>query len=170
MNVRQLTTVALVMWLHATIPTAAMPDGSQVLSGACSVRTDDPLYTAPGGLWEVTQGWDEEAAQLRLPAGVLSQLRVRVVVVPNSTPGPPPVRGRAQFMVRVNGADTVLACHIGSSDLLAGAGVGRVGHCETTAVSVGLTGQRLLSIKISNGLRTRGGGTRMRCTYSLVFN
>jgi hypothetical protein len=146
--------VATGLWLVASTPTRALVDGSQVLSGGnITNNTGQPLWTSPGNsqafLTGQFGGKGANAAQLRMPAGVLTDLKVRVTTITAATGG--------TFVLTVlrNNVDTSLTCSTTGA-----------GNCQNNG-SVTFTDNDRLSIRVVDALT---GVTNSAFTYSLVFN
>ena len=148
--------IATGLWLTASTPTRALVDGSQVLSGgSITNNTGQPLFTAPGVALVYISGQGQfgakaaQAPQLRMPAGVLSDLKVRVTPVNTATGG--------TFVLTVlkNNVATSLTCSTTGA-----------GNCQNNA-SVTLADNDRLSIRVVDALT---GVTNTAFTYSLVFN
>jgi hypothetical protein len=146
--------IATGLWLVASTPTRALVDGSQVLTGgSITNNTGQPLWTSPGNNQTYLLGQFANkgfnASQLRMPAGVLSDLKVRVVTINAATGG--------TFVLNVlkNNVDTALTCSTTGA-----------GNCQNNG-SVTFADNDRLSIRVVDALT---GVTNTAFTYTLVFN
>jgi len=140
--------------LLAATPAGALGDTQQLLAGGNSMGEGATQYTSPGfanqfGIDFPGTGLGEKAVQLRMPAGVLSTLRVKL------TTQTTPVSGVFSVMVRKNGADTVLTCQLMAT-----------GAC-TALVNVTIANNDRLAVRISNSFT--GSGV-MGYSYTLLFD
>jgi len=147
--------IGFVAWLSAATPIQALDDTQQLLSGGNSLSENETRFVAPGSAGSYTAdspntGLGESAAQIRMPAGVLSALRVKL------TTATAPSSGTFTLMVRKNGADTVLFCSRTST-----------GNCIGGAKTITFATNDLLSIRVSNNFV---GSGPMGYTYTLVFD
>ena len=149
--------VAALGILAAASPADALNDSRQVLTGGGTFAgTVSPVYTSPGhgnvlGPDFPSAGNGENAAQLRMPGGVLKLLKVRVHTqnVPSD--------GTLTVMVRINNGDTVLTCSV-SGD----------GNCGTGGKkSVTINNGDLLAIQVASTLEDEGN---VAFSYTLIFD
>jgi hypothetical protein len=142
--------IGLAAWLLAAPPAAA----AQLLIGNVNATADSTRYSAPGGQNQYTidspgVGLGEQAAQVRMLAGTLFKLRVRVTTqnVPDS--------GTLEVMVRVNGTNTQLKCSVAGS-----------GECSSGGKTKAVTNSSLMAVRISNDFVNPGS---IAVTYSLFL-
>jgi hypothetical protein len=148
--------IGLITGVFMMSPARTLENSSQLLSGGGQVAENGLVFTAPGlsdqfGINDPSAGKGEQAAQLRMPAGVLKTLRVNVVseLLPES--------GNFQVMVRLNGADTNLVCLVpGTGSCNKSGGTGLV-----------INNNDRLAIRASSSLVNSGGITY---TYTLIFD
>ena len=141
-------------WLLAASPAGALIDSRQVLAGGNRIGDGATFYTSPGFADQFSvnfpgTGLGEVAVQLRMPAGVLSTLKVKL-----TTPFTPS-SGAFILMVRKNGANTALTCQLTGS-----------GTCNGTA-NVTFAANDRLSVRVSNNFV--GPGTSAY-SYTLLFD
>jgi hypothetical protein len=148
-------------WLLPPAPASAIGTSVQMLSGGNSLTGTNTRFTAPGLANQYTSdfpdvGFGENGAQLRMPAGVMRKLRVRLAVqtIPTS--------GSLTLTVRKNAADTTLTCTIAAAAMTS-----QVTNCQETATSVSFnTGDRL-AVVIANDFPDSGF---MTYTYTLEYD
>ena len=92
---------------------AALTDGQQLLVGGTSGSASGTRYGAPGLANTYNDdfpatGLGESAAQIRMTAGTLGKFRLAVVTEGTAT------SGTVTVTVRLNGANTVLTCSVGT--------------------------------------------------------
>jgi hypothetical protein len=141
-------------WLLATPRAGALVDTAHVLSGGGTIGAQT-LFTSPGnstaiGIDFPAAGLGEIGAQVLMPAGTLSKLRVKI------TTETAPSSGALTVMVRVNGADTVLTCQLAAT-----------GQCSSGNKVKGLANNSPLAIRVANNLVDSG---QVAYTYSLQFD
>lgn len=129
--------------LTAAIPARALDDGSQLLVGGVLTGAGATVFNVPGTSLAWTEdipntGKGEHAAQIRLPASTLSKLRVHV------TTQNTPAGGKIHVIVRVNGADTALACAVAGT-----------GECSKN-ISINVANNALVAIKAWNNFNGSG--------------
>jgi len=160
MNIRLTTLIATLGVVLGVVPVALTPADAlnrerQILSGGFNQGPSATLlYTAPG--WTTAldanypnTGDGENAAQLRMPAGTLSRLRVRVRTQ-NA-----PTSGTLTVMVRINGANSTVTCSVSGT-----------GNCNSpNAVAVPNNGR--FAIQVNSTLADEGNWT---LTYTLEFD
>jgi hypothetical protein len=117
----------------------ALEDTTQLLTGGNSGSAGGTRFTAPGlgNTYNADfpgTGLGESAAQIRMTAGVLSKLRVKVVTEGTQD------SGTVTVMVRLNGADTELTCSVG----IAG------GECGAGGKSITILNGDLLAIRVAS--------------------
>ena len=142
-------------WLLAAPPAGALSDTQQILSGGKGLSEGVTQWTSPG--YATTVGTDfpgpglgESAVQLRMSAGVLSALRVRLTLQN------PPTSGTFTLTVRVNGVDTPLTCQLANT-----------GECNAVA-NVTIANNAKLAIRVTNDILGTGGS--MGFSYTLLYN
>jgi len=145
--------IGLGAWLVAATPAEALNDGTQLLSGGQSTTANSTRFTAPGvgGHYsaDFAGGRGEEAAQIRMPAGVLRNLKVHVMTESI------PASGSLRVRVRIDGANTVLTCQVAGT-----------GDCaKNKAVNVPAGGR--LAISSSN---TFVGAGAIAYSFTLLFD
>ena len=144
------------VWLLATPPARAVVDTAHLISGGSNQSEGVTAWTAPGLANTYTTdfpsaGLGESSAQLNMPAGTLSRLRVKV------TTAAAPASGSFTLMVRVNGADTTLTCSVAGT-----------GQCNAGNKVKGLLNNSLLAIRTSNTFTGTGGS--IGYTYSMLLD
>lgn len=147
------------LWIPAAlapIPAFALGDTMQLLSGGGTFADPGTGFTSPGLVYvygpnDFGTNKGERAAQLVMPAGILSALRVRVLTQQN------PSSGALTVTVRLNGADTPLTCStVGTAT------------CHTPpGASANVSNNARLSVKIAN---TFVGAGNLSFTYSFLFD
>jgi hypothetical protein len=149
------------VWLLATPPVRAIDNPLQIIAGGSSQAEGSTQggtvtnWTSPGlanvfGPDFPNTGLGEQSAQLNMPAGTLSRLRVRV------TTQNAPSSGTFTLMVRVNGADTQLTCTLNGT-----------GECNAGNKVKGLNNNSLLAVRASNNFV--GSGT-FAWNYSMLLD
>src|SRR5262245_28516066 len=113
-DMKKLATLAacVVAAAFAAGPAPALDDAKQVFTGGNSGSGPSTRYSAPGigNIYPIdfpSTGKGDAAAQIRMPAGTLSDLRVRVQTEGTATTGSVTVK------LRVNGVDTTMSCSLG---------------------------------------------------------
>ncbi len=146
----------IVYGLSAVVATSAfaLTDNQQLLSGGTSLAPFATIYNAPGlgnsyGIDFPGIGLGKEAAAIRMPAGTLSNLRVKAVTQN------PPVDGRLTVTVLKNGTATALTCHVTGT-----------GAC-TTNIGVNFAANDKLAVEAKTTLEEAGF---MTYTYTLQFD
>jgi len=148
-------TVCLSAWLLAAPPAGALVDTAHVVSGGSTLGRGLTRFTAPG-LATIYQadflgaGLGESAAQILMPAGTLSKLRVKILTEAA------PSSGSFTAMVRVNGADTVLTCQLSAT-----------GQCSSGNKSKALSNNALVAVRVSNNFPDSGA---VAFSYTLQFD
>jgi hypothetical protein len=147
--------VGLGAWLFAAPPARALIDTAHVLSGGSTLGEFQTRFTAPGlaAVYDPdipAPGLGEGAAQIVMPAGTLSRLRVKMQTAAF------PTIGSFTAMVRVNGADTALTCSLNAP-----------GTCSTGGKVKGLNNNALLAVRVSNTFTDSGAIT---FSYTLQFD
>jgi hypothetical protein len=103
MSIRKVTFVAAAMSILATSPAF-----SNVITGGMSLQQSIVFFFSPGGAQTFQannfNNKGSQAAEVRMPAGTLSALKVRAIL-PNAPSG-----GAFTLTVRKNGVDTAMAC------------------------------------------------------------
>ena len=127
--------------LTAATPARALDDGEQLLVGGNSGSAGGIRYTAPGlaniyGADFPGTGLGEQAAQIRMTAGTLEKLRVNVVTQGNAT------SGNVAVTVRINEADTVLTCTVGTAG----------GDCGSGGKSIAIANGDKLAVEVASTL------------------
>jgi hypothetical protein len=149
--------IGFALSLFAANPAAALDDTSMLFTGSYNyggaVQTFYmPLGTGQGyGENYPSTGLGEQSAQLRMPAGTLSGLRVNVVTqnVPSG--------GTLEVIVRKNGNDTSVKCTVNAGG----------SSCGSGKRSVAIGGNNLVAIKVIHGLIDSGITI---VNYTLVYN
>jgi hypothetical protein len=142
-------------WLLAAPPAGALNDTQQLLAGGDFVAEGVvTLFTSPGlaRSYDINTpgiGLGESAAQLRMPGGVLSALKVKL------TTATAPSSGTFSVSVRINGGNTLLTCQIAAT-----------GTCNAIA-NVTVANNSRLAVRVSN---TFIGAGNMGYSYTLLFN
>jgi hypothetical protein len=140
-------------WILSPTPSGALVDTHQVLTGGGLTTAGLTQYTSPGFpfVFYSTQqsGKGESMAQLRMPAGQLSALRVKVTAVTE------PETGILTLTVRKNGLNTILTCEVSGS-----------GNC-TAAGPVSFAANDRLSIRVINNF---DGSGQVGYSYTLLFD
>ena len=136
----RLATAAVVIAVLAG-PAAALDDGQQILAGGTSGSGAGVRYGAPGlantyNLDFPDTGLGEVAAQIRMTEGKLSKFRVSVATQGNAT------SGSVTVTVRLNEADTVLTCTVGTDG----------GDCGSGAKSVNVVNGDRLAVEVDSTL------------------
>jgi hypothetical protein len=142
-------------WLLAATPAGALNDNEQLLSGSGTSIGGATLWSSPGGTQYPDNfpapGKGESAAQLRMSAGVLSALRVKLTT--QTTPS----SGTLSVRVRINGANTALTCTVTAG-----------GNCNSpNGTTVAVAANDKLAVRISNNFP---GGNDIAYTYTLQFD
>jgi hypothetical protein len=153
MTIRQVAFAAAVITAVAISPAASLKDTQQVLTGGGSMPADFTVYTAPGLPMYASNLFNNKghlAAEVLMPAGTLSQLRVKLVL-------PKPSSDEFfELIVLKNGASTPLRCF----RLLE-----QSSSCyNNTMVTFGANDR--LSISVKN---TSNEEENLAFTYSMVF-
>ena len=138
-------------WLPAPTPAKALEDASQLLSGGIiGMAAGQTSFSAPG-VAAISPGQikGESSVQIRMPAGQLRNLRVRLtsVTVPSA--------GVLTVVVRKNAANTTLTCELTQA-----------GECASNA-TVAIADNDKLSVRVINNFT---GSGLMALTYTLLFN
>jgi hypothetical protein len=136
-------------------PARTLEDNRQILSGGNSVGPGAILFSGPGmsNIYNANfpgPGQGEGAAQIRLPPGELTALRVNV-----HTENPPTPGGKLNVMVRVNGTNSKLSCSVAGP-----------GDC-TSMNTVILPKESRVTIRVTNTLIDAGFVT---FTYSMTYD
>jgi hypothetical protein len=141
-------------WLLAPTPSKALEDTSQLLAGGLLGSPNQTLFTAPGVPYgilpdQIPPNKGESAVQLRMPAGQLKKLRVKLTTqnVPSS--------GFLTVVVRRNAVNTTLTCELT-----------RTGECNSNAI-VNIAENDKLSVRMINNFV---GSGLVGMTYTLLFN
>ena len=148
--------VGLGAWLFAAPSARALVDTAHVVGGGGAVGEATTNFQSPG-LGNIysndfpAAGLGESAAQMLMPAGTLSKVRVKI------TTTTAPSSGAFTLMVRVNGADTVLTCQIpfGST------------QCSTGNKTKGLLTNSPLAVRVTNNFVSSGN---IAFTYTMQFD
>ena len=150
-------------WLLAATPSTAVNDSSQLLSGALII---DPAvstlrYTAPGssshnGFNFPAAGLGEIAAGIRMQAGTVSGLKVKLVTATA------PSSGAFVLTVMKNGSDTVLSCSI-----TAAAFSGTTGICNA-GTPVSFSNNQRLTVEADASALVGSG--QMVVAYTMLLN
>ena len=139
---RLLAVVALVgSALSSAVPARALDDGQQLLVGGTSGSASGVRYGAPGLANTYNDdfpgtGLGEQAAQIRMTAGTLGKFRANVVTQGNAT------SGTVTVTVRINEADTILTCTVGTMG----------GDCGTGGKSIAIANGDKLAVQIDSTL------------------
>ena len=126
----------------------------QLISGSGQLHAGD-VFAIPGGSQSFQSntpaaGLGEIAAQVRMPAGEISQLRISVVT------DVPATGGAADFILRQNGADTPLTCQTNGA-----------GDCDSGAASLTIGDDDRICVKASRSLTGVGNSY---FTFSFMFS
>jgi hypothetical protein len=140
--------------LWAVTPARTLSDTKQILSGGGFATQGATMFTAPGipfaHLAADLGGKGESAVSIRMQAGTLSGLKVKV------TSQTTPTGGSLAFMVRKNGANTTITCTVS----------GAASNCQSNN-SVVFANDDRLSVRNVNTLT---GATTTKFTYTLLFD
>ena len=144
----------LALLFSATPAALALNDAMQVLAGGTSMGANATLYNAPGlgNTYTIDfpgPGLGKEAAALRMPAGTLSNLRVKV------TTQHPPASGKFTLTVLKNGIATALTCQVSGT-----------GNCSVN-VNVDYANNDKLAVEAKNNFEEPGS---IAYTYTLLFD
>jgi hypothetical protein len=156
LNAGLIAALGLTALIAGTAPANALKDGVQLLTGGGTMsESGDSRYTAPGYTNQLTKnfpgpGLGEEATQLRLRAGVLSKLLVKL------TTATAPSSGSFTVRVRINGSNTALKCTLNGT-----------GQCGSGSKTVSVTNKSKLSIRVANDFV---GSGNMSYTYVLQYD
>ena len=137
-------------------PAGALNDKYTFLSGGGTMsEAGDPRFTAPGYTNQLTDtfpgpGLAESATQLKMQAGTLSKLRVKL------TTATAPSSGKLKVIVRINGSNTALRCTLSGT-----------GSCSSGNKSVSITNKSKLSVLVSNDFV---GSGNLSYTYTLLYD
>jgi len=137
-------------WLLLATPSQALEDSSQLLpGGVIGGSGGQTIFTAPGltsTLPDQIGNKGESAVQIRMPAGSLRRLRVKLTTqtVPILT-----------VVVRRNGANTTLTCELS-----------KAGECGSNEI-VAFADNDKLSVRAINNFV---GAGLLAFTYTLLFN
>jgi hypothetical protein len=132
-------------------PAKALEDASQLLPGGIVGMTAGQTYFTAPGVTSTSPGQikGESSVQIRMPAGQLRNLRVRL------TTATVPSAGIITIVVRRNGLNTALTCELS-----------KAGECASNA-SVAIAENDKLSVRAINNFT---GSGLMAMTYTLLFN
>ena len=127
--------------LVVAAPARALDDAQQLLVGGNSGSASSVRYTAPGlaniyGADFPGTGLGEQAAQIRMTAGTVGKLRVNVVTQGTAT------SGGVTITVRVNEADTILTCAVGTAG----------GECGSGGKAIAVANGDRLAVKVASTL------------------
>jgi len=141
-------------WLLAATPAGALIDSQQLLAGGNSMAEGTTAFTSPGFANQFCTdcpgpGLGEKSVQLRMPAGVLSALRLKL------TTATAPASGTFSVTVRKNGADTALTCQVTAT-----------GACNANGNVTFATNDKL-AVRVSNNFT---GSGLMGYSYTLLFD
>jgi hypothetical protein len=138
-------------WLLAPTPAKALEDASQLLSGGILGMTTGQTYFSAPGVPAISTGQikGESSIQIRMPAGQVRNLRVRLTSVTT------PSAGVLTVVVRKNAANTTLTCELT-----------KAGECASNAI-ISFADNDKLSVRVINNFT---GSGLMGLTYTLLFN
>lgn len=137
--------------LLAPTPAKALEDASQLLSGGILGMGAGLTYFSAPGVPAINPGQikGESSIQIRMPAGQLRNLRVRLTSVTT------PSAGLLTVVVRKNATNTTLTCELT-----------KAGECASNAI-VSFADNDKLSVRVINNFT---GSGLMALTYTLLFN
>lgn len=135
-------------------PASALNNNRQMMTGGGVWGGSTPIYTSPGlsNLYSPdtpATGDGETAAQMRMEAGVLRDLKV------NLRTSTTPSSGSLTVVVRINGTDTKLKCTLSGK-----------GNCSSSK-KVAINKNDRLAIEITNDFVGAGS---LSVTYTIVFD